>query len=57
LDIDEDVLLVAKEIAKRRNLSVGKVLSELARAALILCRQSACATACRSFRVVRAPAS
>ena len=34
LDIDQDVLLAAKEIAKRRGDSTGKVLSELARQAL-----------------------
>ena len=35
LDIDQDVLLAAKEIAKRRGASTGKVLSELARQALM----------------------
>jgi hypothetical protein len=34
LDIEEDVLLAAKDIARRRGASVGKVLSELARQAL-----------------------
>ena len=34
LDIDEDVLLATKEIAKRKSQSMGKVLSELARQAL-----------------------
>ena len=34
LDLDEDVLLVAKEIAGRRGVSIGKILSELARQAL-----------------------
>lgn len=34
LDIDEDVLLAAKSLAKRKSLSVGKVLSDLARQAL-----------------------
>ncbi len=34
LDLDEDVLLVAKEIASRRGVSIGKILSELARQAL-----------------------
>jgi hypothetical protein len=31
LDIDEDVLLAAKELAARQNKTAGKVLSELAR--------------------------
>lgn len=34
VDIDEDVLLATKEIAKQRGLAMGKVLSELARQAL-----------------------
>jgi hypothetical protein len=34
LDIDQDVLLAAKEIAKQRGISMGKALSELARQAL-----------------------
>jgi len=34
LDIDQDVLLAAKELAARRGVSVGKVLSGLARRAL-----------------------
>jgi hypothetical protein len=34
LDIDEDVLLAAREIARQRGLPMGKVLSELARQAL-----------------------
>jgi hypothetical protein len=34
VDVDEDVLLASKEIARRRNTSVGKVISDLARAAL-----------------------
>ena len=34
LNIDEDVLLAAKEIAKQRGATVGEVLSELARQAL-----------------------
>jgi hypothetical protein len=34
LDIDEDVLQSAKEIAASRRTSAGKVLSELARQAL-----------------------
>lgn len=34
LDIDEDVLLATKELAGRSGLSMGKVLSNLARRAL-----------------------
>ena len=34
LNIDEDILLAAKEIAKRQGISIGKVLSNLARKAL-----------------------
>ena len=34
LDIDQDVLLAAREIAKQRGISMGKALSELARQAL-----------------------
>lgn len=34
LDIDEDVLQAAKELAANRRTSAGKVLSELARRAL-----------------------
>ena len=31
IDIDDDILLAAKEIARTRRISVGKVVSELAR--------------------------
>lgn len=34
LDIDDDVLFAAKEMAKRRGMSMGKALSDLARQAL-----------------------
>jgi hypothetical protein len=34
LDIETDVLLAAKELARHRHESVGKVMSELARQAL-----------------------
>jgi len=34
LDIDDDVLLAAKERARRENKTAGTVISELARAAL-----------------------
>jgi hypothetical protein len=34
LDIEEDVLLAAKEIARQRGITVGRVLSDLARKSL-----------------------
>ena len=34
LDIDDDVLLVAREIARTQGVSIGKALSDLARQAL-----------------------
>jgi hypothetical protein len=34
LDLEEDVLLAAKELARWRGVSIGKVLSDLARQAL-----------------------
>lgn len=34
LDVEEDVLLAAKEIARQRRVGVGKVLSDLARQTL-----------------------
>ena len=34
LDIDKDVLEAAKEIAKRQNLSAGKVVSQIVRSVL-----------------------
>jgi hypothetical protein len=34
LDLEEDVLLAAKEIAKQRGNTIGQVLSDLARQAL-----------------------
>jgi len=34
VDIEEDVLAAAKEIARRRGVSIGKVLSDLVRQAL-----------------------
>ena len=42
LDVEDDVLLAAKEIARSRGVSVGKVLSDLVRQAMT--RQPACAT-------------
>ena len=35
IDIEEDVLRAAKEIARQRGMTLGKVLSELARKSLI----------------------
>jgi hypothetical protein len=35
VDIEEDVLLAAKEIARQRGTTVGRVLSELARQSLM----------------------
>lgn len=35
LDIEEDVLAAAKEIAHQRGISIGKALSELARKSLM----------------------
>lgn len=35
LDIDDDVLAAARERAKREKKSIGEVISELARAALV----------------------
>jgi hypothetical protein len=34
LDLDEDVLLAVKELARRQHVSIGKALSDLARSAL-----------------------
>lgn len=34
IDIEDDVLLAVKELARRRKTTAGKVLSELARVAL-----------------------
>jgi hypothetical protein len=34
IDLDEDVLLAAKEVARRRRVSLGRAVSDLARAAL-----------------------
>jgi hypothetical protein len=42
LDLAEDVLLAAKEIARQRGITVGKVMSDLARQALM--RESSGAT-------------
>ncbi len=35
VDIDEDVLLAAKEIAKQKGISMGRVISDLARESLV----------------------
>jgi hypothetical protein len=42
LDIDDDVLLAAKEVARRERSTAGKVLSELARRGLL--RTSDCSS-------------
>ncbi len=34
IDLDRDVLLAVKEIARQRGVTIGKVLSELARQAM-----------------------
>ncbi|NJM07845.1 CopG family transcriptional regulator [Candidatus Gracilibacteria bacterium] len=34
VDLEEDVLLAAKELARQRGVSIGKVISDLARQAL-----------------------
>lgn len=34
LDIEEDILLAAKEIARQKGITVGRVLSDLARISL-----------------------
>jgi hypothetical protein len=38
VDIDEDILLAVKELAKRQGSTAGKVLSELARRGLMVSR-------------------
>ncbi len=35
LDLEEDVLFAAKELARQRGVSIGKALSDLARQALL----------------------
>lgn len=42
LDIDEDVLETAKELAARRGTTAGHVISELVRTALAPCDHTAC---------------
>lgn len=37
LDLDEDVLLASKDLARRQKLTAGEVISELARARLQVC--------------------
>lgn len=34
IDIDDDILVAAKELARRQSVSAGKILSDLARQAL-----------------------
>jgi hypothetical protein len=41
IDLEEDVLLAAKELARQRGVSIGKVISELARQALMPSEASA----------------
>jgi len=52
LDLDDDVLASAKEIARRENKTAGQVLSELARAALT----QGSVPAARTARARREPA-
>lgn len=40
VDIEDDVLLAAREIAQQRGLSIGKVLSDLARQSLLQQQQT-----------------
>lgn len=42
LEIDDDILLAARELARQRGLSMGKVVSDLARQALT--RATPCTT-------------
>lgn len=44
LDIADDVLLAAKELARRENKSIGQVVSELARKAFTLTNSPASAS-------------
>lgn len=44
LDLDPDVLAAAKELARRRKLSTGRVISELVREALSRPRQEVSAS-------------
>lgn len=39
LDVDEDILLAAKDLARRRHTSLGRVLSDLARQGLVRGRE------------------
>ncbi len=34
IDIEDDILMAAKEIARQRRISIGKVISDLARKAM-----------------------
>jgi hypothetical protein len=36
IDLDDDLLLAAKEVARRQNLSLGQVISRLARRAMTI---------------------
>ncbi len=42
LDLEEDVLLAAKDIARRRGVSIGKAVSDLARQALLVSEHGGC---------------
>jgi hypothetical protein len=53
LDIDEDVLCAAKDIAAQRNQSAGKAVSDLLRLAL---RQTSHAPTRNGIRLIERPA-
>lgn len=50
LDLEEDVLLAVKEIARMRGQSIGKVLSDLARKLYLDKMPGQHAMVCRSFQ-------
>jgi hypothetical protein len=53
LDVDEDVLLAAKQLARQRGSTVGRVLSALARRALQPTRSAAVRNGVRLFPLRR----
>jgi hypothetical protein len=53
LDVDEDVLLVAKQLARQRGSTTGRVLSALARQALQPARSAAVRNGVRLFLLRR----
>jgi hypothetical protein len=55
LDIDDDVLSAAKERARRQNTTAGKVISDLARRALIAAPSSAASGAAGKSRLAFRP--